>query len=89
MQTLTRRERQVVDLLVLGLSGTEMGARLGISRRTVEIHRRAAMLKLNAGSLPQLCYLMGLFDGRESRAPRRMRTRTDLARKSRKAKPSP
>lgn len=36
---LTERQRHVCDLIVLGLSGREISARLGISPRTVEEHR--------------------------------------------------
>lgn len=35
---LTRREREVADLIAAGLSNEDMAARLGISRRTVEGH---------------------------------------------------
>lgn len=54
---LTAREREVVAMLVEGLTGTAMAERLGISPRTIEHYRAAAMEKLGAGSIPQLVRL--------------------------------
>jgi ATP/maltotriose-dependent transcriptional regulator MalT len=36
--TLTRRQRQVVELIALGCSNEEVGERLGISARTAKAH---------------------------------------------------
>jgi LuxR family maltose regulon positive regulatory protein len=36
--TLTRRQRQVVELIALGCSNEEVGDRLGISPRTAKAH---------------------------------------------------
>ena len=44
--TLTAREREVTQLVAEGNSHAEAGARLGISPRTVEVHRANAMKKL-------------------------------------------
>ncbi len=54
---LTRRERQVFDLLVLGHSTKEMAAILGLSPKTVEDHRAAVMSKTGANGLSQLIKL--------------------------------
>ncbi len=43
---LTRREGQVLDLLMQGKSNREIGEKLGISGRTVEVHRTNLMRKL-------------------------------------------
>ena len=43
---LSRRESQVLELLVTGLSNKEIARELDISPRTVEIHRANMMLKL-------------------------------------------
>lgn len=53
-KTLTERERQVLGLLVDGLSNKEMSAELGISSRTVEIFRANVMSKMRAESLSEL-----------------------------------
>jgi len=44
--TLTRRERQVLQLAVEGCTSTRIAARLGISRRTAETHRSNISSKL-------------------------------------------
>jgi DNA-binding CsgD family transcriptional regulator len=45
---LSRREKQVLDLMALGFTSREICEELGISPRTVEIHRGKARLKLGA-----------------------------------------
>ena len=45
-QTLTRREREVLQLVGEGLTSAEIAARLVISPRTVETHRRHLVRKL-------------------------------------------
>jgi two-component system, NarL family, response regulator NreC len=45
-ETLTDRERQILHLVAEGMSGTEIGKRLFISARTVEVHRSKMMRKL-------------------------------------------
>jgi len=49
-ETLTPRERDVLLALLQGEGNKEIGRRLGISHRTVEIHRGRVMAKLNASS---------------------------------------
>ena len=43
---LTQREQQVASLVKEGRTSKEIGARLGISARTVGIHRSNILLKL-------------------------------------------
>jgi FixJ family two-component response regulator len=52
--SLTRRERQVMALVVSGLLNKQVGAELGISEITVKAHRGQVMRKMNADSLPEL-----------------------------------
>jgi two-component system response regulator FixJ len=52
--SLTPREREVLDRLVLGQSNKAIGRDLGISPPTVEIHRARVMEKMAAASLSQL-----------------------------------
>jgi DNA-binding NarL/FixJ family response regulator len=47
---LTRREEQVLDLLIQGLINRDIGEKLGISGRTVEVHRTNLMRKLGLKS---------------------------------------
>lgn len=51
---LTPRERDVMEHLVIGRSNKEIGLELGISPRTVEIHRARLMEKMAADNLAQL-----------------------------------
>lgn len=52
--TLTRREREVMMLVVSGLLNKQIGGELGISEITVKIHRGKVMQKMDADSLPEL-----------------------------------
>jgi two-component system response regulator FixJ len=55
---LTPREREVLDLLIAGLSNKAIGNELGTSPRTIEVHRARILEKLNAHSLPDLVRLV-------------------------------
>lgn len=46
-ETLTNREREILQLAAEGLTSSEIAQRLSISRRTVETHRANLMDKLN------------------------------------------
>jgi two-component system response regulator FixJ len=54
MESLSGRERQVLQALVGGQSNKAMARDLGISPRTVEIYRAKVMTKMGAESLSQL-----------------------------------
>ncbi|MEM9355103.1 MAG: response regulator [Pseudomonadota bacterium] len=51
---LTKREREVLDHLVLGKINKQIAVDMGISQRTVEIHRSQVMHKTGARSLAEL-----------------------------------
>ncbi|MCB9886797.1 MAG: response regulator transcription factor [Planctomycetes bacterium] len=53
-QRLTAREREVLDLIVNGAANKEVAAALGLSPKTVEVHRANVMRKTQAGSLAEL-----------------------------------
>jgi DNA-binding CsgD family transcriptional regulator len=51
---LSDRERQVLELIVAGASNDEIGARLGISARTVESHLRRLFDRTQVASRTEL-----------------------------------
>ena len=53
-ESLTRREREVMALVVTGLLNKQVGGELGISEITVKAHRGKAMRKMAADSLADL-----------------------------------
>jgi FixJ family two-component response regulator len=53
-ETLTAREREVLDQIIRGASNKEAGRTLGISPRTVEVHRARIMEKLQARNTADL-----------------------------------
>lgn len=54
---LTQREREVMEMVVAGLSSKEIGQKLGVSFKTVEAHRAKIMKKMEADSIPHLIRL--------------------------------
>ena len=54
LESLTPREREVLDMVASGKPNKIMAADLGVSQRTVEIHRARVMEKMGATSLAQL-----------------------------------
>ena len=53
----TKRERQILQLLSEGYSSKEIGSRLFISPFTVETHKRNLMVKMNARNVIHLVVL--------------------------------
>ncbi len=51
---LSRREKEVMALVVTGKANREIAEELGISPKTVEVHRSRVMSKMRAESLPVL-----------------------------------
>lgn len=62
LETLTERQRQVLDLAVTGLSNKEIAERLGISFRTVENHRAWVMERMGARNLADLVRMRVMLD---------------------------
>jgi two-component system response regulator FixJ len=57
VESLTRREAQVLDAMLRGAANKAIAHELGISPRTVEVHRAKVMGKLACRSLPELVHI--------------------------------
>jgi len=53
-EELTRRERQVMALVVKGLLNKQIASELGAAEQTIKIHRGRVMAKMKAPSVPDL-----------------------------------
>jgi FixJ family two-component response regulator len=69
---LSRREREVMALVVSGLLNKQVGGELGITEITVKAHRGQVMKKMKADSLADLVKMSASL--RLASAPRRSRT---------------
>jgi FixJ family two-component response regulator len=63
---LTRRERQVCDLVASGLLNKQIAGELGASENTIKVHRARVMHKLGIDSVPALVRLLA-----DAQPPRR------------------
>jgi FixJ family two-component response regulator len=72
--TLSRREREVMVLVISGLLNKQVGAELGISEITVKSHRGQVMRKMKADSLADLVHLGGMLQLADVGEHRRHRT---------------
>jgi len=54
LSTLSPREREVLDLLMDGMSSRQIGEELGISKKTVEVHRSHIREKLGISSVAEI-----------------------------------
>ena len=58
LSSLTAREREVLDLMTLGKQNKAIAQDLGVSPRTIEIHRARVMEKMDAQSVAELVRMM-------------------------------
>jgi FixJ family two-component response regulator len=68
IKILTPRESQVMDLVVRGMANKAIAAELGVSPKTVEVHRANVMQKMQAGSLAELVQMAILYRNAEAGA---------------------
>lgn len=59
LQSLTRREKEVLILVVKGMKNQDMANQLCVSLRTIEVHRSNVMKKLEVESLAALIHKVG------------------------------
>lgn len=60
-ESLMQRERQVVELVLMGLLNCQVAQRLNLSERTVETHRANVYRKLGVSNLNELRRLYGMM----------------------------
>jgi FixJ family two-component response regulator len=53
-ESLSPREREVLTLVVSGLMNKHIGRRLGVTEKTIKVHRGQVMHKMHSRSLPDL-----------------------------------
>lgn len=66
---LTPREKQVMQLVVAGRSNKLIAAELGLSPKTVEVHRANVMHKMGAKTLPDLVKMVVTRGGEAANEP--------------------
>ena len=66
LESLTPREREVLQMVASGKPNKIMASDLGVSQRTVEIHRARVMEKMGATSLAQLVRMVMDLDEKAS-----------------------
>jgi FixJ family two-component response regulator len=60
-ETLTRREREVMALVVSGLLNKQIASELGTALITVKVHRAQVMHKMQAASVAELVRMAGVL----------------------------
>jgi RNA polymerase sigma factor (sigma-70 family) len=69
LDRLTPREREVLELVAAGLLNKQVGERLGVSEKTVKVHRGRVMQKMAAGTVADLVRMVHGLNPRRSPAP--------------------
>lgn len=61
-ESLTQREREVMNLVVTGMLNKQSGQKLGVAEKTIKVHRARVMQKMQAHSLVELVHLADKID---------------------------
>lgn len=69
LESLTRRERQVLDKVLAGKTSREIAAELFISVKTVDFHRGRILQKLEVSSLRELFPISSYLETRQDSTP--------------------
>lgn len=67
-ESLTRREQEVISMVVSGMLNKQIAAQLGTAENTVKVHRSRAMEKMHAQSLADLVRMIEKLKGRLKKA---------------------
>ena len=70
IDNLTRRETEVMNLVVAGKANKVVGSRLGLSQKTIEVHRSNVMKKMRARSFAELVQMVMIARGGPQSGPR-------------------
>ena len=65
LASLSAREREVMDQVILGRLNKQIAADLGITEKTVKVHRGRAMAKMKVRSVAALVYLCDQLETRQ------------------------
>ncbi len=69
LTALTSRERQVLELIVIGKLNKQIAAELGAAEKTIKVHRGRVMAKLHVRSVAELVTLTSRVAGRSAGHP--------------------
>jgi RNA polymerase sigma factor (sigma-70 family) len=67
-ESLTRREREVLNMVVAGMLNKQIAGQLGTAENTVKVHRSRAMEKMHAQSVADLVRMTEKIKGRLEKA---------------------
>jgi len=70
-RAVTSREREVFALVTAGMLNKQIAADLGVTEKTIKVHRAHVMQKMGAGSLADLVRMAERLDVRKADAPKR------------------
>jgi FixJ family two-component response regulator len=62
VSSLTNREREVLQGVVSGMLNKQIGAQLGITEKTVKVHRAHVMEKMGVSSVAELARMVAEFE---------------------------